>query len=160
MPTRTAPSVSSTSEEAPAPTPRSDARSIPEPNASADAVALLGPLYHLTDQTQRASALLEARRVLKPGGVVAAVGNPDPVRYPQWFTTAYLHLPEELADEVRHAGFDAVSLLGIEGPGWAMQEHWMDPDRREQMLFAARAVESESSLSGLSANLLAAGTKH
>jgi hypothetical protein len=85
--------------------------------------------------------------------------NPDPVRYPQWFTTAYFHSPEELADEVRCAGFDAVSLPGIEGPGWRMQEHWADPDRREQMLFAARAVESEPTLSGLSAHLLAVGTK-
>ena len=171
-----------------------DARSIPEPDASADAVVLLGPLYHLTEPTQRAAALLEARRILKPGGVVAAVGisrfsilldglwrgwlgdplfraiaerdlvdgqhrNPDPARYPQWFTTAYFHRPEELVDEVRDAGFDAVSLLGIEGPGWLMQEHWSDSDRREQMLLAARAVESEPTLIGLSAHLLAVGTK-
>jgi len=171
-----------------------DARSIPEPDASADVVVLLGPLYHLAEQAQRSAVLLEARRMLKPGGVVAAVGisrhaalldglwqgwlgdplfraiaerdlvdgqhrNPDPVRYPQWFTTAYFHRPEELADEVTSAGFDAVSLLGIEGPGWLMQEHWSDPDRREQMLFAARAVESEPSLSGLSSHMLAVGTK-
>jgi hypothetical protein len=40
-----------------------------------------------------------------------------------------------------------------------MQEHWSDPDRREQMSLAARAVESEPTLSGLSAHLLAFGTK-
>jgi len=51
-----------------------------------------------------------------------------------------------------------VSLIGIEGPGCLMQEHWSDPDRREQMLFAARAVESEPSLSGLSSHMLAIGT--
>ena len=51
-----------------------EARSIPEPDASADAVVLLGPLYHLTEQAQRDQALREAWRVLKPGGVVAAVG--------------------------------------------------------------------------------------
>jgi len=85
--------------------------------------------------------------------------NPDPTRYPQWFTTAYFHRPEELVDEVRDAGLDAVSLHGVEGPGWLMQEHWSDPDRREQMLLAARAVESEPALSGLSAHLLAVGTK-
>lgn len=52
-----------------------------------------------------------------------------------------------------------MSLRGIEGPGWLMQEYWSDPDRREQMLFAARAIESEPSLSGLSAHILAVGTK-
>jgi ubiquinone/menaquinone biosynthesis C-methylase UbiE len=171
-----------------------DARSVPEPDASADAVVLLGPLYHLTEQADRDSALHEAWRVLKPGGVVAAVGisrfaalldglwqgwlsdplfraiaerdlvdgqhrNPDSVRYPQWFTTAYFHRPEELTDEVIRAGFDSVSLHGVEGPGWLMQEQWSNPDRREQMLFAARAVESEPSLSGLSSHMLAVGTK-
>jgi ubiquinone/menaquinone biosynthesis C-methylase UbiE len=33
---------------------------------------LLGPLYHLTDRPDRVQALREARRVLRPGGVVAA----------------------------------------------------------------------------------------
>jgi SAM-dependent methyltransferase len=37
---------------------------------SADAVLLLGPLYHLVDRDDRARALTEARRVLRPGGVV------------------------------------------------------------------------------------------
>ena len=46
-----------------------------------------------------------------------------------------------------------------EPPGWLMQEDWSDPDRREQMLLAARAVESEPTLSGLSSHLLTVGTK-
>ena len=48
-----------------------ETRSILEPDASANAVVLLGPLYHLTEPAQRSSALLEARRILKPGGVIA-----------------------------------------------------------------------------------------
>lgn len=37
---------------------------------SAAVVVLLGPLYHLTEQTERvAASLLEARRILKPGGI-------------------------------------------------------------------------------------------
>jgi ubiquinone/menaquinone biosynthesis C-methylase UbiE len=39
---------------------------------SADAVLLLGPLYHLTERNDRLRALAEARRVLRPGGLVAA----------------------------------------------------------------------------------------
>jgi SAM-dependent methyltransferase len=45
-----------------------DARSIDRPDASADAVLLLGPLYHLTDRTDRLQALREAHRLLRPGG--------------------------------------------------------------------------------------------
>jgi SAM-dependent methyltransferase len=45
-----------------------DARSIDRPDASADAVLLLGPLYHLTDRTDRLQALREAYRLLRPGG--------------------------------------------------------------------------------------------
>jgi ubiquinone/menaquinone biosynthesis C-methylase UbiE len=49
-----------------------DARALPWPDGSADAVLLLGPLYHLTDRGDRIRALGEARRVLKPGGVILA----------------------------------------------------------------------------------------
>jgi len=41
---------------------------------SVDAVLLLGPLYHLPDQTDRLTALTEALRVLRAGGVVLAAG--------------------------------------------------------------------------------------
>lgn len=51
-----------------------DARRLPYEDASADATLLLGPLYHLTDRGDRLTALSEARRVLRPGGLVAAAG--------------------------------------------------------------------------------------
>jgi ubiquinone/menaquinone biosynthesis C-methylase UbiE len=43
-------------------------------DASADVVLLMGPLYHLTDGRDRLAALREARRVLKPSGLLLAVG--------------------------------------------------------------------------------------
>jgi SAM-dependent methyltransferase len=49
-----------------------DARRLEEGDASIDAVALLGPLYHLVERDDRVRALAEARRVLRPGGVVVA----------------------------------------------------------------------------------------
>jgi ubiquinone/menaquinone biosynthesis C-methylase UbiE len=54
-----------------------DARNIDRPDASADAVLLFGPLYHLTDRDERLEALREACRVLKPQGrvFVAAISR-------------------------------------------------------------------------------------
>lgn len=49
-----------------------DARALRLPDASADAVLLLGPLYHLPERADRLRALGEARRVCRPGGVVVA----------------------------------------------------------------------------------------
>ena len=49
-----------------------DARSLGFPDAMADAVLLLGPLYHLTTAADRGRALAEAARVLKPGGYLFA----------------------------------------------------------------------------------------
>ncbi|MFG1604348.1 class I SAM-dependent methyltransferase [Actinoplanes sp. NPDC049265] len=48
-----------------------DARALPFDPASADAVLLMGPLYHLLDPAVRALAWREAVRVARPGGVVA-----------------------------------------------------------------------------------------
>jgi SAM-dependent methyltransferase len=49
-----------------------DARALDLPDDSADAVLLLGPLYHLEDRGERLAALREAARVLRPGGVLVA----------------------------------------------------------------------------------------
>ena len=49
-----------------------DARSLNHNDGSADAVLLMGPLYHLTARSQRLTALREAHRVLKPGGLLVA----------------------------------------------------------------------------------------
>jgi ubiquinone/menaquinone biosynthesis C-methylase UbiE len=48
-----------------------DARQLRQSDASVDSVLLLGPLYHLTDRSDRLQALREAARVVRPGGVVA-----------------------------------------------------------------------------------------
>ena len=48
---------------------------------------------------------------------------------------------------------------GVEGPGWPLREEWADPQRREQILFAARSVETQPSLTGFSKHLIAAATK-
>lgn len=51
-----------------------DARQLDRDDASVDAVLLLGPLYHLVDRRDRITALQEAYRILKPDGLLFAVG--------------------------------------------------------------------------------------
>lgn len=51
-----------------------DARQLAFDDKFADAVLLMGPLYHLVDEHKRHQALVETRRVLKSGGYLFAVG--------------------------------------------------------------------------------------
>lgn len=51
-----------------------DARSLPVNDGSCDALLLMGPLYHLISKEERLKALNEARRALRPGGLLIATG--------------------------------------------------------------------------------------
>jgi SAM-dependent methyltransferase len=48
------------------------AKDIEEPEGSFDVVLVMGPLYHLLEAGDRLQALHEARRVLRPGGLLVA----------------------------------------------------------------------------------------
>jgi ubiquinone/menaquinone biosynthesis C-methylase UbiE len=82
------------------------------PEASFDAVLLMGPLYHLLEEAQRQRALAEAYRVLKPGGPVFAA-----------FITRYAahryaaaHFPEEPLSEEERASYRSILETGISPP--------------------------------------------
>lgn len=139
-----------------------DARALPEPDDSYDATLLLGPLYHLVDRDDRITALTEAARVTRPGGVVVAAaisrfaGPLDFAATRRWndlttsearrlltegrntpgtgFTRAYFHRVEELVDELRDAGLTQVTVRGIEGPGWTAAEAAADAPDAETVL--------------------------
>ena len=86
----------------------------------------------------------------------------NPTERLDWFTTAYFHRPEELRREVAEAGLEVEALYGVEGPGWILPDfldRWNDPERRDVLLLAARALESEPATIGCSAHLLAVGRK-
>lgn len=123
-----------------------DARLLPVSDGSVDAVLMLGPLYHLIDPAERARAVTEARRVLRPGGVLAAAGISRYLsametgtngtldatlirsvktviatgRYDGHvgFTPTHWHTADELRAEINAAGLDDVEVYGVEGPTW------------------------------------------
>jgi SAM-dependent methyltransferase len=75
-----------------------------------------------------------------------------------YFTTAYFHRPEELRAEVLTAGLALDGVYGLEGPGWILSdvaERMADAHRRAALLHVARMLETEPSVLGGSAHLLA-----
>jgi SAM-dependent methyltransferase len=122
-----------------------DARALTQPDGSADAVLMLGPLYHLVDPAERARALAEAGRVVRPGGLVAAafISRQAPIldvaarlrinddglykhlKRLRWtgvnheetgFTVAYFHSAAEILADFAAAGLPRPRLIGLEGP--------------------------------------------
>ena len=172
-----------------------DARELRFSSRSADAVLLLGPLYHLIDKSDRLLALREAHRVLRNDGVMVAAGISrfasmldsffeDRLRTPvhrdivqndletgyhrnptgdlNYFTDAYLHHPEVFSSEVIEAGFQHQATLAVEGPAWlfkSFENYWTDSTLRLVVLDLIRKIEAEPSMLGMSAHILAIGTK-
>jgi SAM-dependent methyltransferase len=172
-----------------------DARALSWLPATADAILLFGPLYHLTNPEDRLQALRETHRLLRPGGVLLAVAisrfasaldglcrgflkdpqfaeivrrdlidgqHRNSTGRPEYFMDTFFHHPEELRGEVAEAGFKAVSIYGVEGPGWLVSEFegwWENIEYRDRLLQLARAVETEPSLLAASAHLMAVAAR-
>lgn len=86
----------------------------------------------------------------------------NPNNHPDYFTTAFLHHPEELKTEIEEADLQCEGVFAIEGPGWLLQnfeEHWGDSARRDQLLEAIRWLEAEPSMLGMSAHMMAIAHK-
>ena len=172
-----------------------DARALPWADDRADVVLLLGPLYHLTDPADRARALAEAVRVTRRGGTVAvaaisryaallelaALGVLDDAAEaecraliatghneddPEGFTTAHMHLPDELRAELSAAGLRDVIVLGVEGPSApALDNVALDNTEGEDVeavldsaVRCGRVVEADPLLMAASPHLLGVGT--
>ncbi|MFZ3559737.1 class I SAM-dependent methyltransferase [Streptomyces sp. BH055] len=173
-----------------------DARALSAADSSYDVVLLLGPLYHLPEPADRERVLTEALRVVRPGGLVVAAGIQrfaalfDHASLGRLhldgreersgrvlatgrnegreFTFAYFHRAEELAAEVRGAGFGDIRLYGVEGPADSVLKAAEAATGRRipeqsdvfaSALAAARVAEAHPELLVASSHLLVFGRK-
>jgi SAM-dependent methyltransferase len=99
---------------------------------------------------------------------LASGRHENPTDNPFYFTSAYLHHPDEILPELAEAGFvgdgsgeagsAGAELFAVEGPFWCLadfDEHWANGERRERLLGYLRRLERDRSLVGMSAHLLA-----
>jgi SAM-dependent methyltransferase len=147
-----------------------DARRLTEPDGSCDAVLLLGPLYHLLERSERLEALSEARRVLRPGGLLAAAGISrfasllDGLLRDLLDEAGWALVERDLADGKHlpngdHALFTTAYFYGVEGPGWVRAESLDDERVFADVVRVARAVETEPAIVGASAHFLVIGRR-
>jgi SAM-dependent methyltransferase len=125
-----------------------DARDLDLDDASADAVLLLGPLYHLVEHDQRVRALREALRVARPGApvLVSAISR--------WAPRLHGYLADRLYERATFFP-DLVRVVEESGrlndsvPGW-FTGYCHRPDQlREEAEEAGLAVEDLVGLEGL-----------
>ena len=146
-----------------------DARALAAADGSMDVVLVMGPLYHLLDPADRARSLAEARRVVRPGGVIVAAFisrhapiidvaaklriNDDEVlarlrglrhdgRHEpgRAFTAAYFHTVEEVRADFAAAALEDPAVYGIEGPLVGLLASGLAEDRQDFFEAALRAA--------------------
>ena len=125
----------------------SDARSVPRPDKSADAVLLMGPLYSITELEERILAIRECRRLLKDEGLLfSAALTPYSVLIPR---LAYYHLAG------RSSSWELDDPAVVDMIGRALEDGcYINPDKRiagglgSSHLHTAKALREELSLGG------------
>lgn len=133
-----------------------DARALTQTDASFDLVLMCGPLYHLATRAERVTALAEARRVLRPGGLllasaisrlssfqdsslqhggaglseeeIAVLRGGDWTNPGEGFPGGHFHTAQELREELTEAGFPQAQVTGIELPSVAWELYPADDE--------------------------------
>ncbi len=87
-------------------------------------------------------------------------GQHNPPAGSDWFTLAYLHRPEEPAEELRAAGLGDVDVIAVEGAGHLLpdlDERHTDPAAWQQVLDVAQRLEREPGFLGVTSHFLGVG---
>lgn len=82
----------------------------------------------------------------------------NPTEQPAYFTMAYFHRPEEIADECAAVGLVHQATCAVEGIGWLLpdlDDRLTDTVRSRTLFSVLTELEQEPSMLGVSAHLLA-----
>jgi SAM-dependent methyltransferase len=127
-----------------------DARRLSAPDASVEAVLLLGPLYHLLTREDRLAAWREAGRVVRPGGVMLAATISRFASLHDGFVKGYYADPRfgPIVDRALSTG---VHRNTEPGRGWFTDAYFHRPEEpaaeaREAGLVVERVLAVEGSL--------------
>jgi ubiquinone/menaquinone biosynthesis C-methylase UbiE len=99
------------------------------------------------------------RDILKHDIETGCHNNPDEI--PHYFTTAFLHTPEEIKSELVEAGFEDIKLIAVEGFAniLNLDELVQDSQMNSTLMDYLRIIESTTELLGMSGHILAIGYK-
>ena len=92
--------------------------------------------------------------------VTATGRHHNPTANPDYFTTSFFHLPDELDSEMRDAGLADIAVLAVEGIGWVgedLDERMARDDDQQKLLDLLQRLEREPSILGASPHLLGVG---
>ena len=157
-----------------------DARKVPRADNSADAVLLMGPLYHITDYEERIRAIRESFRLLKKGGVLFSAAltpysvlldkltvyspeggsyleNPNKEVY-SGLGSSHLHTAKALKAELKVGGFSDSVVHGVMGGAWLahnIDELWKNEKSKNALMNTVRLLDTHEEIIGLSCHLIA-----
>ncbi|MBE6936214.1 MAG: class I SAM-dependent methyltransferase [Ruminococcaceae bacterium] len=124
-----------------------DARRVPRPDRSADAILLMGPLYSITEYDERILAIQESHRLLKKDGLLfSAALTPYSILIPRIVTY-------HMDDEIRSTQLDQPAVLSAIRRALS-DGCWENPGRSltkglgSSHLHTARALREELSQGG------------
>ena len=119
-----------------------DARHLELEDGAFDAVLLLGPLYHLPEAEHRLTALAEAKRIVRPGGVLFVAGISrfaalhDGLAREKLFEGGFREMAE-------HDLATGVHLNPDERPGWFTTAYFHRPEELGAEMVAAGLSDVE-----------------
>ncbi len=126
-----------------------DARQLPVADGTYDVVLLFGPLYHLTERQDRLSALREAVRAVRPGGVVAVAAVSRFASLFDGLARQYLFDPEFRSIAAQDLK-DGQHRNPGQRPGWWTTAYFHHPDElRDEVIQAGLVVWELVGLEGL-----------